>query len=94
MPKNSAVAPILGLAGAATGFALVWYMWWLAILGVLAIAATVIARSFVRDTERVIPADEVARTHDEWLATVAIANPISREHETTPANQGLAEVHA
>jgi cytochrome o ubiquinol oxidase subunit 1 len=94
MPKNSVVAPILGVASAATGFALVWYMWWLAILGTLTIVATVIARSFARDTDRVIPAAEVARTQDAWLAAVARARPVPREVETTPANHGLAEVHA
>jgi len=94
MPKNSAVAPILGIAGAATGFGLVWYMWWLAILGLVIVVSTVIARSFARDTERVITAEAVARTEARWLATVAQARPVVRELETMPANQGLAEVHA
>lgn len=94
MPRNSAVAPVLGIASAATGFALVWHMWWLAILGAVAIVATVIARSFVRDTERVIPAATVARIDGAWLDAAARAHPIPREIETTPANQGLAEVHA
>lgn len=92
MPKNSAVAPIIGIASAAAGFALVWYMWWLAILGTAVIVATVIARSFVRDTEKVISADEVRRTEDRWLTAVERARPIPREIESTPANQGLAEV--
>lgn len=94
MPKNSAVAPILGIAGAATSFALVWYMWWLAILGLLTIVATVITRSFARDIERVIPADEVARTNDAWLEAVALTRPVPRELETGRANQGLAKVRA
>jgi cytochrome o ubiquinol oxidase subunit 1 len=94
MPRNSAVAPIIGIAGAAAGFALVWYMWWLAILSTVVVVAAVIARSFARDTERTIPADVVARTEAAWLATVAGATPIRRELETTPANQGLAEVRS
>lgn len=94
MPRNSAVAPIIGIASAAAGFALVWYMWWLAILGTVVVVAAVIARSFARDTERVIPAEVVARTEAAWLATVARATPIPRELETTPANQGLAEVRS
>ena len=41
--------PVIGVIGAATAFGLVWHMWWLAIIGVLAIITTVIARSFARD---------------------------------------------
>ncbi len=92
MPRNSAVAPAIGIAGAAAGFGLVWHMWWLAILSVVVVIATVIARSFARDTERLISAAEVARTEDEWLRAVERAHPIGREAETTSANQGLAEV--
>ncbi|MET1757038.1 cbb3-type cytochrome c oxidase subunit I [Novosphingobium sp. RD2P27] len=91
MPKNSAVAPIIGIAGAATGFGLVWYMWWLAILGTLVTVATVVARSFVRDSERIIPAEEVQHTEEIWLSAVHRARPIPRELEMTQANQGLAE---
>lgn len=94
MPRNSAVAPIIGIAGAVTGFALVWYMWWLAILGSIVMVATVIARSFVRNTQRIIPAAEVERTDRTWLDAVNRARPISRDIETTPANRGRAEVHA
>ncbi len=94
MPKNSAVAPILGIAGTATAFALVWYMWWLAAVGVLTVVATVIARSFTRDTERILSAEEVARAQESWFAAVARARPVAREVETKAANQGLAEVRA
>ncbi|USI72785.1 cbb3-type cytochrome c oxidase subunit I [Sphingomonas morindae] len=94
MPRNSRTAPVLGLAGAATGFALVWYMWWLAAVGAVAMVVTVIARSFVRDTERTITAEEIERTERAWLAEVARARPIPREIENSTANQGLAKVHA
>ncbi|WP_288937315.1 cbb3-type cytochrome c oxidase subunit I [uncultured Sphingomonas sp.] len=93
MPRNSAVAPVIGIASAIAGFALVWYIWWLAIAGLVAVIATVIARSFVRDTERTIPAAEVEREQALWLHAVDKAHPVPRERELTPANQGLAEVH-
>jgi cytochrome o ubiquinol oxidase subunit 1 len=92
MPRNSAVAPIIGVASAAAGFALVWYMWWLAILGAAVVVATIIARSFVRNTMRLIPADEVQRIEEAWLDAVERAPAIPREIEMTPANQGLAQV--
>ncbi|RZF60678.1 cytochrome ubiquinol oxidase subunit I [Sphingomonas populi] len=92
MPRNSAVAPIIGIASGAVGFALVWHIWWLAILGMLVVIGTVIARSFVRDTHRIIPARAVERTERGWLEAVAKARPIPREIETSPANQGVALV--
>ena len=84
--------PVLGVVGAATAFGLVWHMWWLAIIGVLAIIGAVIARSFACDVHRIIPADEVERTELRWLSTVAEATPIPREIEMTSVNKGLAEV--
>ncbi|TDN82948.1 cbb3-type cytochrome c oxidase subunit I [Stakelama pacifica] len=91
MPKNSKVGPLLGIAGAACAFGLVWYIWWLAAAAFVAIWGVVIARSFVRDIYKTIPAAEVAREHQRWLSQVAAARGIPRELETTPANQGLAE---
>ena len=92
LSKSSMTGPVIGVAGAATAFGLVWHMWWLAIIGMLAIIATVIARSFARDVHRIIPADEIERTERRWLRAVAEATPIVREVEMTSANQGLAEV--
>ena len=94
IPRNSIVGPAIGIAGAAAGFGLVWHMWWLAILGTLAVVSTVVARSFARDITRVIPAAEVAATESRWLRAVERASPIPREIEMTPANRGLAEAHA
>ena len=94
MPKNSMTGPVIGVIGAATAFALVWHMWWLVILGVVAIVATVIVRSFARDVTRTIPADEVEHIQQRWLRAVTDAKSVPREIEMTPANQGLAEVSA
>ena len=84
--------PVIGVVGAATAFGLVWHVWWLVICGLLAIIATVIARSFARDVNKIIPVDEIERTERRWLRAAAAATPISREVEMTSANQGLAEV--
>jgi cytochrome o ubiquinol oxidase subunit 1 len=92
LPKNSMTGPVLGVVGAATTFGLVWHMWWLAIIGVLAIVGTVIARGFVRDVHRIIPADEVKQTELRWLSKITEATPIPRELEMTSANKGLAEI--
>ncbi|NEU14113.1 cytochrome ubiquinol oxidase subunit I [Methylobacterium sp. BTF04] len=94
VPRNSMTGPAHGILGAMTAFALVWHMWWLAILGTLAIVGTVIARSFVRDLHRIVTAAEVERIDGQWRRAIRDARPIGRMIEMTPANQGLAEVRA
>ena len=92
LPRNSMTGPVIGLSGAAGGFGLVWHIWWLALIGLLAIGAAVIARSFARDVCRIIPADEVGRIERRWRRAEAESMPIRREFETTTGNRGLAEV--
>ena len=94
LPKNSMTGPVIGLLGAGLAFALVWHVWWLAVLCIVGIVATVIARSFSRDVHRTLPAAEVSRIEARWHRAIADARPIPREIEMTSANQGLAEVTA
>lgn len=94
MPRNSATGAMIGVAGAAAGFGLVWHVWWLAMAGLVAVWATIIARSFMRDTIRIIPAGEVRQTEERWLRAVNQAAGVTRDEETTEANRGLAEVRA
>ncbi|WP_084645726.1 cbb3-type cytochrome c oxidase subunit I [Marinimicrobium agarilyticum] len=92
MPKNSVVAPLIGFLATMLGFALTWHIWWLTIVSFLVILGTVIARSFCRDTEKIIPASQVRQEHEQWLARVKGLIPTARADETTSENQGLAEV--
>ena len=68
MPCNTSAGFVLGMLAFVFGFALIWYIWWLAALSALGMLATVIARSFNDDLEYVIPAAEVARTEAELRA--------------------------
>ena len=92
LPRNSVTGPVLGVVGAAVGFGLVWHMWWLAMAGMGLVVATVIMRSFARDTQRTIPVHEIERIEARWLSAVAAARAIPRDLEVTSRNQGLAEV--
>ena len=93
-PRNSMVGPVIGFSGAICAFGLVWHIWWMAILGLVAIWAAVIARSFVRDTRRTIPAAEVRATDRLWLTAAAATSAVPRQIEETTANRGLAELTA
>jgi cytochrome o ubiquinol oxidase subunit 1 len=94
LPKNSTAGPVIGILGAGLAFGLVWHIWWLAVLCLVGIVAMVIARSFIRDVHRTLPAAEVSCIESRWHRAIADARPIPREIEMTLANQGLAAVTA
>ena len=94
MPKNSAVGPVICVAAAGCAFGLVWNIWWMAGGGFALIWLAVIARCFVTDTVKIIPAAKVKKEHERWLRAARKARVISRDYETTPANEGLAEARA
>ena len=61
MPKNTPVPLVIGAFAMTLGFGLVWRIWWLTDASFLGIILTVIARSFVRDTDYVVRAGEVRK---------------------------------
>ncbi len=78
IPKNSAAGVIMGGLAFVFGFAMVWWIWWLAILCGLAMWATMIWRSSDDETEFVLAAEEVERLEKaryRTLEAVKAANP-------------------
>jgi len=61
MPKNTPLGFMIAMAAGLIGFALVWHIIWLALLGFMAAMTFIIVRSFDEDTEYYVPAAEVAR---------------------------------
>ena len=57
MPRNSPTGFITAFFAVVTGFALIWHIWWMAILGLLAAAITVLVSGWSDDREREISAD-------------------------------------
>ena len=90
LPRNSAVGPVIAVLGFAVGFAAVWHIWWLAILGLLGAIGTMVARGFARRVHRTVPADEVRRETERWLGAVAATPQVTRAAEEGPGNAGLA----
>ncbi|MHB8317547.1 MAG: cbb3-type cytochrome c oxidase subunit I, partial [Acidithiobacillus ferrivorans] len=71
MPNNTGVAIILGGLTFVLGFALVWRIWWLCALSLLAIVALVIYRSFKGDPGYIITAAELEKMEKEALRRAA-----------------------
>jgi len=62
MPSNTGAGIILAGLSVVTGFALIWYIWWLAALGFVALLATAIGHTFNYHRDFHIPAAEVDQT--------------------------------
>jgi cytochrome o ubiquinol oxidase subunit 1 len=60
MPSNTSAGLLVGLFSLALGFAGVWHIWWLAIVGLVGAVGTVIVYSFQDNDGYYIPADTVA----------------------------------
>ncbi len=61
MPKNTYVGVVVGALGLIYGFALIWHIWWLAIVGIIATIVALIVRSYDDHTDYYVPAAEVER---------------------------------
>jgi cytochrome o ubiquinol oxidase subunit I len=61
VPRNSATGFITAFFAVMMGFAAIWHIWWMAILGLLAVAVTAMAFGWSDNREQEIPAAEIAR---------------------------------
>ncbi|MDH6153238.1 MULTISPECIES: cytochrome o ubiquinol oxidase subunit I [Paraburkholderia] len=65
MPSNTSAGLLVGLFSLVLGFAGVWHIWWLAIVGAVGAIGTVIIYSFMDNDGYYIPADTVALIEDK-----------------------------
>ncbi len=65
MPKNTAYGLINGALAFVFGFAMIWHIWWLAIIGTLGILFAVIDRATDDDIHYIVPAAEVEQIENE-----------------------------
>ncbi len=73
MPRYTGTGVVISALATLCGFALVWYIWWLAAMSFLAIIAVSIAHTFNYDRDYYVPVDEVERVEkarDRELASV------------------------
>jgi cytochrome o ubiquinol oxidase subunit 1 len=59
LPRSSAVGVTLAFFSAIGGFALVWHIWWLAIVCLLGVMIASLAHGWIIDREEAIPASEI-----------------------------------
>ena len=73
MPRNTATGVILAGLATVLGFAMVWYMWWLAALAFVGLAAVAIGHTFNYNRDFHIPVEEVERFETERTRQLVVA---------------------
>jgi cytochrome o ubiquinol oxidase subunit 1 len=64
MPRNTGAGVIQAGLALVLGFAMIWYIWWLAALSAVGLLVAVIAHTFNYNRDYYIPADDVAQNED------------------------------
>lgn len=90
MPNNTAIGMIVCICATLLGLALVFWIWWLAILSFAVMIVSLVGRTFRTEDSHVIPAAEIAAAHRAWLAKIQAAPPVDRLEETRERNLGRA----
>jgi len=65
MPCNTPTGFVTAFFATVTGFALIWHIWWLVVVGLIGAYAVFVAFAWRREEEQLIPAAEVARLDRE-----------------------------
>lgn len=65
MPRNSPTGIVTALVATVVGFALIWHIWWMAVLGFLGAWATFVVFAWRDETEYEVSAEEAKRLDDE-----------------------------
>lgn len=73
MPKNSGVGVVIAAFSLVFGFAMIWHIWWLAIVGFSGIIVTWIVHSFKEDVDYYVPVEEVERIENRHFDQISQA---------------------
>lgn len=65
MPRNTGTGVIIAGLSTAFGFGMIWYMWWLAAIGLIGVVVVAIWHTFNYDRDYYIPVEEVVATESE-----------------------------
>ena len=71
MPKNTATGFVTAFFAVVTGFALIWHIWWMVVVGLFGALVTMLVFAWREQEEVEIPAAEVARVDREYRAEMA-----------------------
>jgi len=73
MPRNTSAGLIIGAFATIGGFAAIWHIWWLAIVGLVGIVAAFLVRAYDNDVDYYVQPAEIERIENAHLAKLAKA---------------------
>ncbi|MXV44171.1 cytochrome o ubiquinol oxidase subunit I [Saccharibacter sp. 17.LH.SD] len=73
MPKYSVLGPVIGVFTFLFGFAMVWHIWWMAIIGLLGVFAAMVIRSADLDIDFYVPVEEVRADEEAFAKRISAA---------------------
>ena len=85
MPRNSPTGFVIAFFAVLIGFSAIWHIWWIVVLGLLAVAVTMLVFGWSENREREVPANEIARIERgpaglrAHLMTIAAIDAVSTE---------------
>ena len=79
MPKNTWAGIVIAGFSLVMGFAFIWHIWWMAILGFVGIIGSWIAYSFVRSKDYYVQVDEIEPIESAHLAAVEQHHPANAQ---------------
>jgi len=81
MPKNTATGFVIAMFAGVFGFAIIWHITWLVVVGLVGVAATIIRRSFNMDTDYYVKAAEVERIEAEYASGIDRAREVAEDED-------------
>ena len=91
MPKSTSLGFTLCILSSLWMFALVWWMWWLAMITTVAMFVVFIRWTLKIDSEETITAEELRADDEKWFKLIEATTPVDRDEEFTPKNLGYAK---
>ena len=61
MPRNTPIGFIIAFFATVTGFSLIWHIWWIVVIGLVAIAVGILVFGWSENREHEISANEMAQ---------------------------------
>ncbi|WP_343033035.1 cbb3-type cytochrome c oxidase subunit I [Vogesella oryzae] len=86
MPKNTAAGVYIGGFTLVCGFALIWHIWWLAIVGLVGIIGSMLARAYDNDKDYYVQPEEIEAIERERFEKMGIDfdRYVERDHSARP----------
>lgn len=73
MPKNTGAGVVIAAFSLFFGFAMIWHIWWLAVIGFAGMIVTWIVHSFKEDVDYYVPVAEVERIENRHFEQISEA---------------------